>query len=34
MRFYVKEIVIGEGKKEWGAEEGKKYFVIKLGDRI
>jgi hypothetical protein len=25
---------IGEGKPEWGAEPGKKYFVIKLGERI
>ena len=23
-----------EGKTEWGAEPGKKYFVIKLGERI
>lgn len=23
-----------EGKPEWGAEPGKKYFVIKLGERI
>lgn len=26
----IKEIVIGKGKKEWGAEEGKDYFVIRL----
>jgi hypothetical protein len=25
---------IREGKPEWGAEPGKKYFVIKLGERI
>lgn len=25
---------VREGKPEWGAEPGKKYFVIKLGDRI
>lgn len=24
-------IEIGEGKPEWGAEPGKKYFIIKLG---
>lgn len=24
------QITIGEGKPEWGAEPGKKYFVIKL----
>ncbi len=27
-------ISIGEGKPEWGAEPGKKYFVISLGERI
>jgi hypothetical protein len=27
-------IEIREGKPEWGAEPGKKYFVIKLGERI
>ncbi len=27
-------ISIGEGRPEWGAEPGKKYFVIKLGDKI
>lgn len=26
----IKSISIGEGKPEWGAEIGKKYFVIKL----
>lgn len=31
MTFEIKDIVIGEGKPEWGAEKGKKYFVIKLG---
>ena len=31
MTFEIKDIVIGEGKPEWGAERGKKYFVIKLG---
>ncbi len=25
---------IGEGRPEWGAEPGKKYFVIKLGEKI
>lgn len=28
----IKEIVIAEGKPEWGAEPGKKYFVIRLYD--
>lgn len=27
-------ITIDEGREEWGAEPGKKYFKIKLGDRI
>jgi hypothetical protein len=27
-------ITIDYGKPEWGAEPGKKYFVIKLGERI
>jgi hypothetical protein len=27
-------IEIGEGRPEWGAEPGKKYFVIKLGEKI
>jgi hypothetical protein len=24
----------GDGKPEWGAEPGKKYFVIKLGEKL
>lgn len=27
----LKGIEIREGKEEWGAEKGKKYFVLKLG---
>jgi hypothetical protein len=27
-------VQFGEGKPEWGAEQGKNYFVIKLGDII
>lgn len=27
-------VKIGTGKEEWGAEPGKKYFVIKLGEII
>lgn len=27
-------IRIGEGVEKWGAEPGKKYFVIKLGEKI
>lgn len=34
MSFEVKEIVIADGKPEWGAEKGAKYYVIRLGDRI
>ncbi len=32
--FEVKEISIGTGNPEWGAEPGKEYFIIKLGKRI
>lgn len=28
----IKEITIGTGRPEWGAEPGKEYFVIKLED--
>ena len=24
----------GEGRPEWGAEPGKKYFIIRLGERL
>lgn len=34
MRFEIEHIGIGTGVLEWGAESGKKYFVIKLGNRI
>jgi hypothetical protein len=34
MTFEIKDIVIGEGKPEWGAEKGKEYFIIKLGRLI
>lgn len=34
MAFKIESITIEEGKLEWGAEIGKKYFVIKLGERI
>lgn len=30
----LKGITIREGKSEWGAEEGKEYFVLELGDII
>lgn len=34
MRFELKEIIIGLGKQEWGAEPNTEYFVLKLGERI
>jgi len=32
--FEFKGIEIREGNPSWGAEPGKKYFVIKLGERV
>lgn len=32
--FKIKQIKIDVGKEEWGAEPGKRYFVIVLGERI
>ena len=32
--FKIEDIEISEGKEEWGAEAGKVYFVIKLGERL
>ena len=29
-----KAISVGKGRIEWGAEFGKEYFIIKLGERI
>ena len=34
MKFKLDSIVIDTGNPDWGAEEGVKYFVIKLGERI
>ena len=34
MQFRVKGVHIGYGKQEWGAEVGKNYYVISLGERI
>lgn len=34
MTFKIKEIVLSQGKPEWGAEPGVVYYVIKLGERI
>lgn len=33
MTFWISRIVYDEGKPEWGAEPGKIYYVIKLGER-
>lgn len=34
VRLYCEGIEIRSGRKEWGAEPGKEYFVIKLGEII
>ena len=34
MMFKILSISINIGKSEWGAEQNKEYFVIKLGERI
>lgn len=34
MTFKVYSITIGDGKREWGAEPNKRYYVIKLSKRI
>lgn len=34
IQFKIKTITWGCGRPEWGAEPGKKYFVIKLGDPL
>lgn len=34
MRFRIEKVVIGFGRPEWGATEGVKYYVIKLGERL
>lgn len=34
MRFAIKEIIEDTGKEEWGAERGKTYYVIKLGEKM
>jgi hypothetical protein len=31
VRVQCKDIVVGKGKKKWGAETGVSYYVIKLG---
>ena len=34
MIFKIKFIRVGEGRPEWGAEPGKQYFIIELGERL
>lgn len=34
MTFRIKLICVGKGRPEWGAEEGKLYYIIVLGERI
>ena len=34
MTFEIASIKAGDGKEEWGAVSGRRYFVIKLGHRI
>ena len=34
MTYTVKDMLVRRGRKEWGAEPNKEYFVISLGERI
>ncbi len=34
MRFIKCQVRVDYGRPEWGAEPGKKYFVIKLGEKV
>lgn len=34
MTFEIKDMTYDEGYPQWGAEPGKKYFIIKLGKRL
>lgn len=34
MQFKVVGVCVGAGVPEWGAEIGKTYYVIKLGERL
>lgn len=34
IKFKIEDITIGEGRPEWGAEKGKNYYKIILGERI
>ena len=32
--FRLVAILCGQGRPEWGAEPGKEYFVIRLGEKV
>jgi hypothetical protein len=34
MTYKIADIFIGEGVPSWGAQQNKKYYVIKLGKKI
>ncbi len=34
MRYKCRGLVVRTGRPEWGAETGKEYFVIQIGERI
>lgn len=34
MTFRLVAILCGQGRPEWGAEPGKEYFVIRLGEKV
>ena len=34
MKWTIREIAVDYGNTQWGAESGKKYFVIRLGERV
>lgn len=34
MTFNIEALIFGKGRSEWGAEEWRYYYIIKLGKRI
>lgn len=34
MMFRIEEIVVSCGNPKWGAENGKEYYVIRIGERV
>jgi hypothetical protein len=34
MTFKIEKSYLGEGRPEWGAEPGKQYIVLRLGEKI